>query len=262
MKMFGSRRIRRAVVLTACTALLALSVGGADAALIKVGSLVLKADGGFVPSSLSRYEHEPIDFHGRANLINTQGGAPTALEEMRLEFDRDGKLETRGLPVCPVGRIAHATVDGARRKCADAIIGTGHVGAIFDLFGVPTQARVRATLFNGPRKRGHPTVVGHTYTVLPTVRTYVAVIPIRKLKGGPYSYRATFDVPKLAADGVLTHIDGRIGRRYEVRGRERSYVSSRCTTGIIRTHGHFLFEDGTIMDGTLEKPCTPVPLLP
>ena len=31
---------------------------------------------------------------------------------------------------------------------------------------------------------------------------------------------------------------------------------------MIRTHGHFLFADGTIMDGTLEKPCTPVPLVP
>ena len=73
---------------------------------------------------------------GHANLINTEGGTPTALEEMRLDFDRDGKLEVRGLPVCPVGRIAHATVGEARRKCADAIVGTGHVGAIFDLFGL------------------------------------------------------------------------------------------------------------------------------
>ena len=262
VEMLSSRKIRRAIVLTACAGLLAASVGAADAALIKVGNLVLKADGGFVPSALSRYRHEPIDFRGHANLINTAGGPPTPLEEMRLEFDRDGKLDVRGLPVCPVGRIAHATVDGARRKCASAIIGTGHVGAIFDLFGVPTQARVRATLFNGPRKRGNPTIVGHTFTLLPTTRTYVAVIPIKKLKSGPYSYRATFDVPKLAADGVLTHIDGRIGRRYGLKGEPHSYVSSRCTTGIIRTHGHFLFEDGTIMDGTLEKPCTPVPLLP
>ena len=257
-----SRKIKRATLLVACASLLAFSVGGANAALIKVGNLVLRADGGFVPSALPRDHHEPIDFHGHANLINTKGGAPTALKEMRLEFDRDGKLEVRGLPVCSVGMIAHATVDQARRKCAAAIIGTGHVGAFFDLFGVPIQARVKATLFNGPRKGGNPTVVGHTYTTLPTTRTYTAVIPIKPLKHGPYSYRATFDVPKLAADGVLTHIDGRIGRRYDFKGRERSYVNARCTTGIIRTHGHFLFADGIIMDGTLEKPCTPIPLVP
>ena len=257
-----SRQIKRVIALSVGLCLVAFSVGGANAALIKVGNLMLKADGGFVPSALPRGHHVPIDFHGHANLINTDGGAPTALEEMRLDFDRDGKLEVRGLPVCSVAKIAHATVGQARRRCADSIIGTGHVGAIFDLFGVPAQARVKATLFNGPRKRGDPTVVGHTYTTLPTARTYTVVIPIKPLKHGPFSYRATFDVPKLAADGVLTHIDGRIGRRYDFKGRERSYVNARCTTGVIRTHGHFLFVDGTIMDGTLEKPCTPVPLLP
>jgi len=257
-----SRQIMRAILIVAGACLLAFSVGGADAALIKVGNLVLKADGGFVPSALPRGHYEPIDFHGHANLINTEGGAPTALEEMQLDFDRDGMLEVRGLPVCPVSRIAHATVGEARRRCADAIIGTGHVGAFFELFGTPVEARVKATLFNGPRKGGNPTVVGHTFTTLPTTRTYTAVIPIKRLKHGPFSYRATFDVPKLAADGVLTHVDGRIGRRYDFKGRERSYVNARCTTGVIRTHGHFLFADGTIMDGTLEKPCTPIPLVP
>jgi hypothetical protein len=181
---------------------------------------------------------------------------------MRLDFDRALKLETRGLAVCPVGRIAHATVGQARRRCAGAIVGTGHVGAIFDLFGAPVEARVQGTLFNGPREGGTPTVIGHTHTTLPTTRTYAIVIPIEPLKRGPFSYRATFDVPKLAADGVLTHLDGRIGRRYEFKGRERSYTNARCSSGIIRVHGHFLFTDGTIMDGTLEKPCTPVPLVP
>src|SRR5690349_25037610 len=128
-----SRQIKRAILIVAGVCLLAFSVGGANAALIKVGNLVLKADGGFVPTALPRGHYEPIDFHGHANLINTEGGTPTALEEMRLDFDRDGKLETRGLPVCPVARIAHATVGEARRKCAGAIVGTGHVGAVFDL---------------------------------------------------------------------------------------------------------------------------------
>ena len=46
-----SRQIKRAVLLALCVGLLAVSVGGANAALIKVGNLVLKADGGFFPNS-------------------------------------------------------------------------------------------------------------------------------------------------------------------------------------------------------------------
>ena len=89
------------------------------------------------------------------------------------------------------------------------------------------------------------------------------MIPIKPLKHGAFSYRA--HLPKLQARRRRRphpHIDGRIGRRYQFKGRERSYVNARCSTGAIRTHGHFLFADGTIMDGTLEKPCTPVPPVP
>jgi hypothetical protein len=253
-------QINRAIALLACAGLLALFAGGADAALIKVKNLVLKADGGFFPSKLSRNSFEPINFRGHANLINTDGGPPTQLQEMQLDFSREGLLETRGLPVCTVGSIDHADTGQARRICAGALIGTGHVGAIFDFAGLGVEAKVKASLFNGPPVGGNPTVIGHAYSTIPFPRTYTVVIPIKRLKSGPFAYRATFEVPKLAAGGILTHIDGRIGRRYDFHGSERSYVNARCATGVIRTHGHFLFSDGTIMDGTLEKPCTPVPL--
>jgi hypothetical protein len=255
------RQINRAIALLACAGLLALLAGGADAALIKVKDLVLKADGGFFPSKLSRNSFEPINFRGHASLSNSQGGAPAELQEMRLDFSRDGLLETRGLPVCPVSSIEHADTGQARRICAGALIGTGHVGAIFDFAGIGIEAKVKASLFNGPPKGGNPTVIGHAYTTIPYPRTYTVVIPIIRLRNGPFAYRATFEIPKLAAGGILTHIDGRIGRRYDYHGSERSYVNARCPTGVIRTHGHFLFADGTIMDGTLETPCTPVPLV-
>ena len=257
----GRNKGKRVVLLILCLGLLASWSGGADAALIKVGNLVLKTDGGFRPSALPRDHYAPIDFRAHADLINTEGGAPTPLQELRLDFDRNGKLETRGLPVCPPAKIAHANTGQARRKCADAIVGTGHVGAILFFDGIGVKARVKASLFNGPRKGGHPTVIGHAYTTIPHPRTYVVVIPIEPAKGA-YSYRATFDVPKIAADGVLTHIDGRIGLRYTHRGKQMSYTSARCPTGVLKVHGHLLFTDGTIIDGVLEKPCTPVPLIP
>jgi hypothetical protein len=31
---------------------------------------------------------------------------------------------------------------------------------------------------------------------------------------------------------------------------------------VIKTRGRLTFTDGTIIEGTLEKPCTPVPLIP
>jgi hypothetical protein len=254
-------KIIRAALLLLCVALLASWAGGANAALIKVGNLVLKADGGFHPTALPRSHYAPIDFQAHADLINTEGGAPTPLEELVLDFDRNGKLETKGLPVCPPARIAHATTGQARKLCASSIVGTGHVGAIFFFEGVAVKARVKASLFNGPRKNGNPTLIGHAYTTIPHPRTYVVVIPIER-RSGAYAYRATFEVPKIAAEGVLTHIDGRIGKRYLHHGKKESYASAKCTNGVIKTRGRLTFTDGTIIEGTLEKPCTPVPLIP
>jgi hypothetical protein len=256
-----SGKIRRVLAVVLCAGLVVSWAGGADAALIKVGNLVLKADGGFRPSALPRHHYAPIEFRAHADLINTEGGAPTPLEQLVLDFDRNGKLETKGLPVCPLAKIAHATTGQARKLCSDALIGTGHVGAIFFFEGVGVRARVKASLFNGPRKHGNPTVIGHAYTTIPHPRTYVVVIPIER-RSGAFAYRATFEVPKIAAEGVLTHIDGRIGKRYIRHGKKESYASARCTDGVLKTRGRLTFTDGTVIEGTLEKPCTPVPLFP
>ena len=74
---------------------------------------------------------------------------------------------------------------------------------------------------------------------------------------GEYAYRAHFDTPALSAGGVLTHVDAKISRRFKSGGRELSYVSARCRDGIFRTHGNFVFSDGTVIDGAIEKACVP-----
>jgi hypothetical protein len=251
----GSRN-RRAVLLLACAALLATFVGGADAALVKVGNLVLRADGGFTPSSLPRDSYAPIDFKGYATITDTSGAQPTPLQEVILDFDRDGRLSTKGIPICPLQEIASANTSEARKRCADSIVGAGTVDAILNLPDGPIKGRVKATLFNAPRQGGHPTVIAHAFSDIPAPRTYAIVIPIER-RGGAFAYRARFDIPKIAADGVLTRAQIRVGLRYRFKGKERSYASARCTSGVLRTHGRFTFADGTIIDGSIEKPCTP-----
>ena len=56
--------------------------------------------------------------------------------------------------------------------------------------------------------------------------------------------------------GSLTHLDASIGKRYRSAGKERSYVSARCSDGILSTRGRFTFADGTVIDGSVEKACT------
>ena len=37
----------------------------------------------------------------------------------------------------------------------------------------------------------------------------------------------------------------------------RSYVSARCRTHVFHTHGNFVFADGTVIDGEVQRACIP-----
>lgn len=234
-----------------------LFAGGANAALVKVGNLVLTADGGFTPQLLPRRSYAPIDFTGYANLKSTDGSVPPPVQQIVLEFDRDGRLDVNGLPVCQPSQLEEATTPQARSRCPNAIVGTGQVSAMVIADGwLPLIVSAPITLFNGPRLAGKPTAILHAHIAAPTAQNFVITIPIEK-RSGLYRYRARIDVPPiLGGTGSLVHISVKVGKRFRFGGRERSYVSARCGDGIIRTHGHFVFGDGTIIDGSVEKGCS------
>lgn len=229
--------------------------GTASGALVEVDDLVLRADGGFQPQSLPRHRFAPIEFQGHVDISARGGGKPSPLRQALIDFDRDGRLSVAGLPSCDPGAIAEASVEEARRICRGAIVGTGHVEALVTTEGGPVRARSPLTIFNGLRLEGRPTAILHARTTVPGTQTYAIVVPIEKRRGG-FRYRARIDLPPIAAGyGAITHLDVEIGRRYRAAGRQRSYVSARCSDNVLQTHGRFSFEDGTVIDGLVEKYC-------
>ena len=249
-------RLKRSLAIAACVAC-CLAAAVAGAAMVKVGPLVLRADGGFEPRELPRHVYAPIDFQGHFDISTRGGGAPEEIEKAVIDFDRDGRLSVRGLPTCPVGRIENATTEEARSVCKGAIVGTGHVAATIALPGLaPIPVSSPLTLFNGEPQNGSPTVILHARTTVPGVQTFAIVVPIER-RHGAYAYRATIEVPPIAAGfGVLTHIDAKVGRHYSFGGQRRSYTSARCSDGILETHGLFVFTDKTVISGAVQKPCT------
>jgi hypothetical protein len=247
------KRLLAAGALLCCV----LFAGAANAALVRVGNLVLTADGGFTPRDLPRSSYAPIDFKGQANLRAVDGSVPAPLQQLVLDFDRDGKLSSAGLPVCQPASLAEATTDEARERCPGAIVGTGHASALINRDGQPpVRVGSALTFFNGPRLAGNPTVILKARITAPAVQDFVLTIPVEK-RGGQYSYRATLDLPPIAGGaGSLVHLDATIGKHYRFGGRERSYVSARCGDGILHTRGRFTFADGTIIDGSVDKACT------
>lgn len=254
----SGKRLSKLGVLAACAALVVPIATLAGAAEVRYGTLILRADGGFQPQVLPKDHRVPIRFQGHADILTSDGSAPPPLRHLKLEFDRDGKLNTAGLPVCPPSRIEAATSKQAERRCRGAIVGEGHAGAVLSLGTARIRVRSPLLLFNGPRIGGNVTVIAHAQTSVPVFQSYVVVAPIERRRG-TFGYRTSFDVPPIAGGtGALTHVDARIGREYRRGGEKRSYVTARCSDGILQTQGYFRFDDGqdTVIYGSVFKGCT------
>lgn len=227
----------------------------AKPARVTTGTLVLLADGRFDPHTLPRGRFAPIDFRGRIDLSAKRGAALPALRRVVLDIDRDGRLAAGGLATCAVEQIADASSEEARRRCASAQVGSGRMVVLVSLLGVNLRAGSPLSLFNGPRQRGMPTILAHVRVAVPLPETLTFVIPIERRKGN-YAYRALVDLPEIAGGlGAITHLDFALGRRYRVGGTQRSYLAARCSREKIDVHGRFSFADGTIIEGTVERPC-------
>jgi hypothetical protein len=254
------RRTRRArwalPFFLAVLALAVLAQGAFGSAEIETKEIRLKVNADFQPLKLPKNSYAPVQFEGYLDLARPGGGAPPALESVILDFDRDGRLDTAGLPTCAPERIAAASVAEARATCKSAIVGTGKLEALVSLPSGPVPTGSALTLFNGPRQEGHATVVVHARITVPATQTVDFVVPIEK-RPGEFRYRATVDFPELAGGlGAITHINVKIGRRYTAGGVKRSYVSARCRDHILRSHAIFTFANGLVIEGVgLEKYC-------
>jgi hypothetical protein len=255
------RRLRRALPL-----LLILGAGAAFAAAagatatVETRELRIELDAAIQPRDLPAHSFAPVQFEGSLEISKPGGGEPPALQQIVLDFDRDGRLDAGGLPACAPERIAAVSVGEARKICKGAIVGTGKIEALVGLPSGPVPTSSPLTLFNGPRQNGHPTVVVHARTTVPATQTYAFVVPIEKRRG-EFRYRATVNIPPLADGlGAVTEMSVKIGRRYTVDGVKRSYVSARCSDHILRSHGAFTFSNGLVIEGVgLEKYCAQRP---
>jgi hypothetical protein len=235
-----------------------LLVGSAGASTVRVGTLVLHADGGFEPQVLPKRAFAPIHFQGFGEIKTTDGSQPPALQHVTLDFDHDGHLTTAGLPACRPAQLEGATTAQARQRCGAAIVGTGRIGAEVELAGIARlELRTPLTVFNGPRREGDPTAILHAQAPFPISETYVVVVPIER-RHGTYGYRVSFDVPPIAGGfGSLTYIGAKLGRFYDFHGSRRSYISARCSDYILQTQGFFSFADGDVIYGSVFKACRP-----
>lgn len=245
--------------ITAVVGVLCLvGAGSAYALRLQVGKIVLNTSGGFTPTNLPKDRNAPIRLFGFVRIATTDGTPPSPLRTLTIEFDRHGAVETRGLEVCTRARLIATTTAEARRKCGRAIVGQGTGTAEVNF---PDQAPILATspltIFNGPKKNGNPTVLGHAYLTVGGPSTFIVPVEIQKINKGRYGFRTVAEIPRIV-NGYGTPKYGKlkIGRTWKYKGKTLSYANARCPDGRLQARGQFTFADGTFLQGTVFRPCT------
>ncbi|HET7444209.1 MAG TPA: hypothetical protein VFJ57_06080 [Solirubrobacterales bacterium] len=239
--------------------LMVLAVAGTASALVlRLGDLVVDAEGGFTPTALPKHEDAPITLYGGGKASTVSGELPPIVETLSIEFDRHGHVETRGLEVCRAGELQSTTVAAARAACPGAIVGKGKGSAIVafpESKQIPISSPI--TLFNGPKKNGDDTIFAHAYTTVPVPTTFVVPVVIEKIHHGVYGYRTKARIPKIAG-GAGHPISGHITvkKNWKFKGQRLSYVNARCETGHLQAKVKVTFKEGPFLTGTFTKPCT------
>jgi len=245
-------------------ALLLIAVGAlaavARAETIQSGDVRVSFDADFSPTALPRERPAPItvDFEGR--ISTTDGTHPPALQQLRIELNGAGEIETRGLPRCPTAALQSTSSDGALARCRQALVGKGTFVAQLPVER-PLLVGGRALVFNGTVD-GRPGMLIHIYVSDPVRLTLVIPIKITHQQGR-FGTVLTTTVPKLAGGSAsIVQMKLKIGRRFGVDGELRSYLSAACAApegfpGAVFpfARSSFSFSDGRAMHTALSRSC-------
>jgi hypothetical protein len=253
---------RRLTALAAAVGLLACA-SLAQATVVQEGNLRITVLSQVLPYKLPRRGTAPIAVFVSGHLSEPHGGIPSQLQEMTVEVNKHGLLQSKGLLTCKLSRIQPASTERALASCSDALIGSGQFWAHIVL---PDQGAYathgRLLIFNGKQK-GKPVIFTHIFTANPFFSSFVIPFVIQKKANGAYGTRLTASLPQALGDwGYVDRIKLTLKRKYTWRGRQLSYFNAGCPApqGSKRTVfplalASFAFADGTDISAKVEKAC-------
>jgi len=255
----GNRKLKAIALIVGAMALLgAVLFASAVADTVRLGNLVITIDGQITPKALPKHEAAPIALGLSGSLKSSDGSHPPALKTLDLEFDKNGHLNTKGLPTCTTGKLQSTLTTQAKAACGDALVGEGKVSAEI---AFPEQAPFNASgpllIFNGAPKGGKQVLIFHVYAHVPAPTTFVTTALISK-QGGKYGTRALVSIPTIVSgQGSLTSFEAKLKRTFTYKGEKQSLLTASCPTGTLYAHGTFGFADGTKASGDVVRGCTP-----
>jgi len=201
----------------------------AAAAVVQQGGLRITVLSQIKPYKLPRTKPAPIAVFIAGHLQSAEGAIPPQLQRLRIEVNRHGLLQSRGLAACRIPEVQPASTQRALSRCGDALIGSGQFWAnivLPDQGAYPTQGRL--LIFNGTQA-GHPVLLAHIYTAHPFNTSFVIAFRVRHIAKGPYGTELSASLPQaLGSWGYLNRIKLTLRRKYTYRGKQLSYFNAAC----------------------------------
>lgn len=250
------------------TLALAVAVTGAvvaTTALAKFGPTLVGPDGNtqainvaLSPKKLSKSKQVPVTLKVTTKTTSTTAanGIPSPAVRAVVDFDKNMRLFTRGLPTCNANKLQNVSTDAAIAACKRARIGGGRATALLRVGTQVFVQRQTITAFNGVRKGGRPSILLHTYGTSPVQVTLVLNGVIRNYNKKGFGSRLDINVPLIAGGtGALTDFFAKIYRKFKYKGKRRSFVTASCKKSKMKARGAFTFLDGVTLTAKSNHTC-------
>lgn len=254
----GSVSAGAASVLLVAAVLFASSAGAEKSKTVEMGNLIFTFNGGFTPTKLPKKTLAPITLSASGTIRTKDGTHPPPLKEVIVETDKNGAVNTVGLPKCTAGKLQSRDTATVRRICKGSIIGTGTTEveiALQEQRPIPVDSDL--TVFNGGTKGGVTTFFIHAYITVPTPAAVVTTVKIKRVHHGRYGLESVASIPKIAGgNGSVKSFSLKIGRQYSYKGKRLSVLSAKCADGKLQAHSTAVFADGSKGSADIVRTCT------
>jgi hypothetical protein len=257
-----ARTLRHGALFALALAALLGLAAVANAELGQNGNIRIAFHGGIAPQKLPRAGMSPVGVLMGAKIETTDHSTPPQLKRIALEINSHGKLDSKGLPTCPLGKLNRSSASQALRACGKAQVGHGNVSSRVALPGqAPLTTNGPLLAFNGKYK-GRPAIFAQVTSKGTLALTYVIVFQV-KADHGTYGTKLDATLPPIASRyGYISSFDLSLKRKFSSKGQKRSFLSANCplpkgisVSSFNFARSSFSFADGRKVSVTLSRTC-------
>ena len=252
---------RRPVLIAMCTALavtVAATAAWAGPTVTAPDGNTQSIDSQIRPKKLSKTKFGAATLEVTTLTTSTTdpSGVPSPAIHAVIDFDRNARLYTKGLPTCDPALLQSQSTEVAERVCGKAKIGTGHAIAYLRA-GKVYEVPQTVTAFNGIPKGGKPVILLHTYGTTPLQVSLVLEGTVSNYNKEGYGPRLDLNIPLLAGGtGALKEFNVKIDKKWSFKGEKRSFISAKCTgSKKLKARGTFTYRDGEALTAYSKQSC-------